>query len=61
MDRFPTLAAPFPLIFVSNLFIAIEVKLLTNPGKLSLATGIATFVSAVFPELANQEPIDPPD
>ena len=28
------MAAPFPLIFLSNLFIAFEVELLTNPGKL---------------------------
>ena len=39
---------PFPLIFLSNLVIALEVKLLTNPGKLSLAKGIAIFVSALF-------------
>ena len=36
----PALTAPFPLIFLSNLFIAFEVKLLTNPGKLSFAKGI---------------------
>ena len=40
--------ALFPLIFLSNLFIALEVKLLTNPGKLTLAKGIATFFSAFF-------------
>ena len=33
---------------LSNLFIAFEVKVLTNPGKLSLAIGIATSVSAFF-------------
>ena len=33
---------------LSNLFIAVEVKLLTNPGKLSLAIGIAPSVSAFF-------------
>ena len=37
----PALAAPFPLIFLSNLFIAFEVKLLTNPGELSLGKGTA--------------------
>ena len=37
----PALAAPFPLIFLSNLFIAFEVKLLTNPGELSLDKGTA--------------------
>ena len=53
VNLFPALTAPFPLIFLSNLFIALEVKLLTNPGKLSLTKGIATFVSALFPKLAN--------
>ena len=33
VNSFPTLKAPFPLIFLSNLFNALEVKLLTNPGK----------------------------
>ena len=61
INRFPTLTATFPLIFLSNLFIAFEVKLLTNPGKLSLAKGIAILVSAFFPKLPNQEPKDPPD
>ena len=31
-NRFPALTAPLPLIFLSNLFIVFEVKLLTNPG-----------------------------
>ena len=48
LNPFPALTAPFPLIFLSNLFIATEVKLLTNPGKLSLAKEIAIFVSAFF-------------
>ena len=61
VNPFPTLTVPFPLIFLSNLLIALEVKLLTNPGKLSLDKGIATFVSAFFPKLANQEQKDPPD
>ena len=52
---------PFPLIFLSNLFIALKVKLLTNPGKLSLAKGIAISFSAFFPKLPNQQPKDPPD
>ena len=52
---------PFPLIFLSNLFTAFEAKLLTNPGKLSLARGITIFVSAFFPKLPNQEPKGPPD
>ena len=61
VNPFPALTAHFPLIFLSNLFIAFEIKLLTNPGKLSLAKGIAIFVSAFFPKLPNQEPKDPPD
>ena len=44
VNLFLALAALFPFIFLSNLFIALEVKLLTNPGKLSLAKGIATSV-----------------
>ena len=36
VNPFPALIAPFPLIFLSNLFVAFEAKLLTNPGKLSL-------------------------
>ena len=61
VNPFPALTAPFPLIFLSNLFMALEVKLLTNPGKLSLAKGIAMFVGAFFPKLPNQEPKDSPD
>ena len=49
VNAFPALTAPFLFIFFLNLFIAFEVKLLTNPGKSSLAKGIATFVSAFFP------------
>ena len=48
VNLLPAIAASFPLIFLSNSFIAFEVKLFTNPGKLSLAKGIATFVSAFF-------------
>ena len=40
------LTAPFPLIVHSNFFTAFEAKLLSNPGKLSLAKGIARSVSA---------------
>ena len=61
VNHFPTPTAPFPLIFLSNSFITFEVKLLTNPGKLSLAKGIATFVISFLPKLANQEPKDPLD
>ena len=49
------MAALFLLIFLLNLFIKFEVKLLTIPGKLSLAKGTAMFVSAFFPKLPNQE------
>ena len=61
VNPFPALTAPFPLIFLSNLLVAFEVKLLTNPGKLSLAKGIAIFVSVFFPKLPNHESKDPPD
>ena len=37
VNLFPVLTAPFPLILLVNLFIEFEVKLLTNPGKLSLS------------------------
>ena len=56
LNPFPVLTAPFSLIYLSNLFILFEVKLLSNPGKLSLAKGISIFVSAFFPKLPNQEP-----
>ena len=61
LNPFPALAAPFSLIFLSNFFIAFQVKLLTNLGKLYLAKGIAIFVSSFFPKLPNQESKDPPD
>ena len=48
VNPFPALTPPFPLIFLSNLFIAFEAKLLTNPGKLSLAKRIAKSVSVFF-------------
>ena len=51
---------PFPLIFLLSLFIALEGKLLYNPGKLSLAKGIAIFASDFFSKLPNQERKDPP-
>ena len=61
VNPFPTLTTPFPFIFLSNIFIAFEVKLLTNPGKLYLAKGIAIYVSTFFPRLPNKDPKDPPD
>ena len=60
LKHFPALAALFPVIFLSNIIIAFEVRLLTNAGKLSLVKGIAMFVSTFFPKLPNQEPKDPP-
>ena len=44
VNPFLALTAPFPLIFLPNLFIAFESQLLTNPSKLSLAKGIARCV-----------------
>ena len=41
----PTLTALFLLIFLSNLVTVFETKLLTNPGKLSLAKGISRSAS----------------
>ena len=48
VNLFPAWTSHLPLISISNLFIAFiafEAKLLTNPDKLSLAKGIATFAS----------------
>ena len=61
VNYFPVLYAPFPLIFLSSLFIVFEVKWLTYPGRLSLIREIAMFVSAFFPKLLNQEPKNTPD
>ena len=44
VNLFPALKAPFPLISLSNLFTALEAKLLTNSGKWSPAEGIARSV-----------------
>ena len=44
-----------------NICIAYEVKLLTNPGKLSLAKEIATFIGAFLSKLAKHEAKDPAD
>ena len=51
VNHFAVLTAPFSFIFLSNLYIALEVKLLTNPGKLSLAKGIGIYVSYFLREL----------
>ena len=37
VNPFPAMTAPIPHIFLSNLFLASEGNLLTNPGKSSLA------------------------
>ena len=42
--QFCCFTAPFSLILLSNLFIAFKAKLLTHPGKLSLAKKIARSV-----------------
>ena len=61
VNPFPPRTSPFPLIFyfIPTYFITFEVKLFTNPGKLSLDKRITIFVTAFFPP--NQEPKDPPD
>ena len=48
VNPFPAQTTPFPLIFLSNLFIPFKGKLHTNLDKLSLAKGVAIFVSAFF-------------
>ena len=58
INYFPFLTTPFLLIFLSNSFIAFVSKLLTYPGNLPLAKGIATFISVFLPELSKQEPKD---
>ena len=44
VNPFPAMIVHFPFIYLLNLFFAFEAKLLTNPGKLSLAKGIAIFL-----------------
>ena len=61
VNPFTALTTLFPLIFLSHLFIAFEVILLTNPGKLSLAKQIATFFIVFLPKLPKQEPKETPD
>ena len=46
LNPLPALTDLFPLILLSNLFIACEVIFFNNPGKLPLAKGIATFIRA---------------
>ena len=53
VNHFHPLTAPFPLIFVSNYFIAFEGNLLASPVKLSLAKGIAKSFITFLPKLPN--------
>ena len=46
VNIFLALTSPFPVFFLSNLFTEFKAKLLTNPGRLSLAKGIETFFTA---------------
>ena len=41
VNPIPALTVPSPRMFLSNLFISFEAKLITNAGKLSLAKGVA--------------------
>ena len=61
VNPFPALTAPFPFIFLLDLFIPFKAKLLTNPGKLSLDKGIAKSVITSFPKLPNVLRRNPPD
>ena len=56
-----TAAFKIPLVFLSNIFIAFEVILLTNPGKLFLAEGIARSVITFLCKLPNTLQSNPPD
>ena len=49
MNPLPAFMTHFTLIFLSKLFIVFKVVLFTNPSTLSLAKGIAAFVSNFFP------------
>ena len=44
VNLFPALTVPFPLIFLSNLFIIFDAELLSSPRRLSIARGIARSV-----------------
>ena len=47
------LTTSFLLIFLSKLFIAFEIILLTNPSSLSLAKGIGIVFNDFFPKAYN--------
>ena len=58
INSFPALTAPISVcFFFSNLFIAFHIKLFTNPGKSSVAKGIAMFVSAFLNYLTKNQKI----
>ena len=61
VNHFPALTAPFPQIFLSELFIVFEATLLTNAGKLFPAKVKAGSVRAFLTKLPIQEPKDLPD
>ena len=61
VNPFPVLRAPFPPIFLSNIFIAFEAKVHANPGKLFLAKGIPRSAIAFLPKLPNNYRRNPPD
>ena len=51
INPFSALATHFPLISLSNVFIAFEGKFATNPGKLSPAEGVARSNITFSPKL----------
>ena len=52
VNPFPALTTSFPLLFLSNLFISFEAKLLTIPSKLSQAKGTTRYVITFLPKLS---------
>ena len=57
VNPFPAVTAPFPVIFLSSLFIAFKAKFLTYPGKLSLTKGKARSAITFLPKIMNYEEI----
>ena len=53
VNPFLALTVCFPIVFLSNLFIGFEAKLLTYPGELPLAKGIARSVITFLPKLSD--------
>ena len=60
VNPFPALTAPYPLILLSNLFIAFktafEAILLYNLGNLAIVKGTPYFNISILPNLSNQRP-----